>query len=54
MRIKAITNLFEQICFDSSKASIHFFTFLVCLHRTVRMLTNYFLGIRINYQKLFE
>ena len=25
MRIKAITKLFQQICFDSFKASIHFF-----------------------------
>ena len=74
MRIKAITNLFQHICFDSQKASIHFSTCklglllrrqclpwvhspsdeLVCLHRTVRMLTNYFLGIRINYHKSFE
>ena len=27
---------------------------LVCLHRAVRMLTNYFPGIRINDHKLFE
>ena len=74
MRIKAITNLFQQICFDSSKASIRFWTRkldlllrrqclakvlspsdeLVCLRCTVRILNNYFPGIRINYHKLFE
>ena len=74
MRIKAITNLLQQVCLDSSKTSIHFSTYKLgfaiglllrrqcltwvlsprLLHRTVRMLTSYFPGIRINYHKLFE
>ena len=29
-------------------------SYVVCLHRDARMLTNYFQGFRINYRELFE